>query len=118
MRMADGSYRLIDLDSSARVGDELGEKTSSAFAPPEMFVHVDGRTAIRSCHVQNGELVPDEAFTLLRATTSYDMFSFACVLFRALTRRQLINVSSVAKHEPGARLVHILSSVPAGQRAR
>ena len=90
--MADGSYRLIDLDASLRVGDELGEKCSSAFAPPEMIVRVDGRTRIRSCRPQAGELVPDGDFTLLRASTSYDMFSFACVVFRALARRQLINV--------------------------
>ena len=91
MRMANGSYKLIDLDASVQIGAPLGAKASSAYAPPEMLVQLDGRTAVRSCH--NVGAVPDGPFSLLKATPSYDIFSFGCVFMCALARRQLIVVS-------------------------
>ena len=100
MRMANGSYKLIDLDASVQIGAPLGAKASSAYAPPEMLVQLEGRTALRS--YQNHGAVPDGPFLLLDAAPSYDVFSFGCIFMCALARRQLIVVScpcySVRRH--------------------
>ena len=69
MRMTSGHFNLIDLDASAPIGDDLGAKASSAFAPPEMLVQLDDRIVARS----------SLGGTLLRAAPSYDIFSFGCI---------------------------------------
>ena len=97
MRMVNGSFKLIDLDASVRIGAKLGAKSSSAFAPPELLAQLPGRIAVRSFHVRGDTSVADGPFTLLGAAPSYDLFSFGCIFYRALARRQLINVSAAPR---------------------
>ena len=103
--MPSGHHKLIDLDASVQIGAPLGSKLSSAYAPPEMLIQLDDRTAVRSC--RNNGVVPDGPFSLLDAAPSYDIFSFGCIFMSSLARRQLIVVSP-SSTDP--LLVHISDS--------
>ena len=107
--MHDGTVRLIDLDASVEMGAKLDGKCSTAYASPESMVKLaDGtvtprvskhaRTARdvlqaskRGTVVRNKPL-PDGEYELLDAHPSYDLWSYGCIIVRALTCRSMINV--------------------------
>ena len=90
VRMKDGSWRLIDLDAAVKVSTEsapsyVGVKTenSSAFAPPEMTVRLDGgRVALKDS--SNRDLLIAQGDGMLPAHPTYDIWSFGVTLYRAL----------------------------------
>ena len=76
VRMADYSYRLINLDLAASTGDPLtreglSQRLSSAYSPPEV---------LRMLHGHGGPV---------DASASLDMWSFGVVMFRILTQKAL-----------------------------
>ena len=85
----DASWRLIDLDAAAKLGfDPVGAKHSSAYVPPEA-VFVDpqagpnGLAVVRSeAHRASYVAGGGQAYELLVAHPSYDIWSLGCVFFQ------------------------------------
>ena len=87
-------YRLIDLDSSRKIGDTIGPKLSPAFAPPEMLDRPPGAAPPCSgCHLPlpwRHEPAQMGSFPLL-AHPSYDAWGLGVLLFQMLARRELFS---------------------------
>jgi serine/threonine protein kinase len=69
----DGKWQLCDMDAGARLGEPVGMKSSSAYAPPELarcrYLHSNDRLAAAEC--------------------SFDSWSLGVVLFELCTGRML-----------------------------
>eukprot|EP01048_Picozoa_sp_COSAG05_P004131 COSAG05_NODE_212_length_13942_cov_18.039659_5_plen_1501_part_00 len=70
----DRVWILCDMDASARIGDEIGLKTSSAYAPPEL-----AQQRFTSCAGQ------------LHADPSFDVWSIGVILFELCAGRSLFS---------------------------
>jgi serine/threonine protein kinase len=109
LRLEDGSWRAIDFDASASIGSVVGNKTSSAYAPPELTANITKTKLIslreyettRRNAKSKWEYSPHKYSptakravdaveidnTLLVAHPSYDFWSIGCIMFQALARR-------------------------------
>ena len=84
--MTDGTFRLIDLDATVRIGEPAGEKTSTAFCPPEMtFEDADNDLVCFK--------TPDAGAERCDATPAFDFWALGCVMYRALTRAPLFEAN-------------------------
>ena len=76
----DGSFRLIDLDAGVMIGEFAGEKTSTAFVPPDMTYDDDGVVRFRN---------PGCGVDRCVATPALDFWALGCILYRAVARKPL-----------------------------
>ena len=83
MRAQSGAWLLIDFDAAAKMGEPAGNKSSSAWDPPEMAVADEHGTV--SLRVVGSGLEP------LPASPQFDVWSLGVLVFRALARRPLFN---------------------------
>ena len=118
VRMTDGSYRLINLDTSVRIGQPAGEKMSTAFCPPEMTLERDGHVHFKSqtlakarhssgdssngkekekSYDNNDDEIADDSYN---AEPSFDLWSLGCVCFRAFTRSSLFEADDADNLRP------------------
>ena len=72
-----GNWILCDMDASARIGEPIGEKTSSAYAPPEL--------------AKSKFVAEREAGCCVRAEPSFDVWSFGVLLFELCAGRTLFS---------------------------
>ena len=118
--MMDGSWRLIDLDASTRIGDIAGKKqdNSTAYAPPEMaYLKNDGCVSFKDGHsvampsrvlddfnqesLENSDwqlishLDDDEGYEPLIAERTFDIWSFGVTLYRALRWNALFEADNI-----------------------
>ncbi len=102
-------YRLIDLDASCRFGEEVGIKTSTALAPPELLhMGPTGRVLVRAClpgSSGSGGEGGSEAASLaaaaaaaaptpLPAHPSFDMWMLGATLYHMLTGATLLHATN------------------------
>jgi serine/threonine protein kinase len=81
-------WKLIDMDNAARIGeDAIGDKLSSAFAPPEAF-YVDNFTS--TVHPRSlGAFRVNSDVDILIAHPSYDVWALGCVMYQLLSADSL-----------------------------
>jgi serine/threonine protein kinase len=74
------SWILCDLDASAKIGDPIGSKTSTAYSPPELA---------RSKFVTDDKGNLNHNATIVNADPSFDVWSIGVVLFEMCTGHML-----------------------------
>ena len=93
VRSAEGNYMLIDFDATVDIGQPVGAKTSTAYVPPEFtFTREDQSIAVRTYDVDNdGEVIhrSDASNELLAAHPTFDIWSFAIIMYRAFCHDSL-----------------------------
>jgi serine/threonine protein kinase len=89
----EGTWRLIDLDASCRIGiDPVGSKSSSAFVPPEAVYRNDRLDIVGVRSEQLREKLAqefNESVELVIASPSFDVWSLGCILFQ-LCHKQVL----------------------------
>ncbi|KAF0687219.1 Aste57867_21015 [Aphanomyces stellatus] len=108
--------KLIDFDAAVRVGEFLGAKYSSGILPPEMFYDLEtaddivkytaywghasqGTSKRKKTQVKGNYVIKSYRdgcdpsalpYSLLKATTAVDIWSFGCMMFQMLCGQELI----------------------------
>ncbi|KAF0713762.1 hypothetical protein As57867_004210, partial [Aphanomyces stellatus] len=108
--------KLIDFDAAVRIYEPLGAKVSSGILPPEMFHNLETaddvekyntywgresheisklkRTQVNSTYVvkayRDGCDVSTLPYSLIKASTAVDMWSFGCMMFQMLSGEELV----------------------------
>ncbi|KAF0685554.1 Aste57867_22586 [Aphanomyces stellatus] len=108
--------KLIDFDAAVRVNQPLGAKVSSGILPPEMFYNLDTaddmikynaywehqshetskrkKSQVKCTFVvkafRDGCDVNALPYSLVKATTAVDMWSFGCMVFQMLSGQELV----------------------------
>ena len=103
VRTRDNDIRLIDLDAMVDAGTPAGVKASTAYCPPEM-AFVDENSDVQFKH--ETQVLPKGESRCL-ATPAFDLWSFGCVLFRALVRKPLFesdDADNICSHREKLRL--------------
>ena len=88
-----GSWQLIDLDVSCRIGAAFGEKVpSSGYCPPEMA------RVLRRAAALDGALDPKLLAEYSCASVAYDLWSLGCVLFHMCFGKSLFHTNHDVRH--------------------
>ncbi|KAF0716669.1 hypothetical protein As57867_002715, partial [Aphanomyces stellatus] len=108
--------KLIDFDAAVRIYQPLGAKVSSGILPPEMFHNLEAaddvekyntywgredheisklkKTQVNSTYVvkayRDGCDVSTLPYSLVKASTAVDMWSFGCMMFQMLSGEELV----------------------------
>lgn len=90
---ADGRFKLVDLEASVEFQtDFVGSKFNSAYCPPE-FVFADGTSlkckTFALCHTTHKPLTAGLPYSLVHAHASFDVWSYAAVMFELFTASRL-----------------------------